>query len=328
MRCHHSTGPAVGGGRSSACRRTSSAQWNFPIRPKLGVGSRLHWADRMFCDGKVFLTLEHNNTWTAHVPEAAVLKKQWDQETEHSKRERSRLQRGCILLTKELKLSEEQSDLNLLDWSSRNILAVALNNNVYLWDAAQGDIHLLMKMEREEDYISSLSWTKEGNYLAVGTSDCKVQVSVTMYVWLLADVLDEVCGLKWSPDGRYLASGGNDNLALAWCPWQSNILASGGGTSDRHIRTWNVNTGSCISSLDTQSQVMALFLSLGVSMCFFLKCAFPKFTTCVLNCRSHRFCLHPTIKNWSLHMGMPTTMLSFGSIPLLPRLQNLMLILI
>ncbi|MEQ2263485.1 hypothetical protein XENORESO_008327, partial [Xenotaenia resolanae] len=65
--------------------------------------------------------------------------------------------------------------LNLLDWSSRNILAVALNNNVYLWDAAQGDIHLLMKMEREEDYISSLSWTKEGNYLAVGTSDCKVQ---------------------------------------------------------------------------------------------------------------------------------------------------------
>ncbi|MEQ2242000.1 hypothetical protein ILYODFUR_031256 [Ilyodon furcidens] len=71
-------------------------------------GSRLHWADRMFCDGKVFLTLEHN-TWTAHVPEAAALKKQWDQETEHSKRERSRLQEGCILLTKELKLSEEQS---------------------------------------------------------------------------------------------------------------------------------------------------------------------------------------------------------------------------
>ncbi|MEQ2263486.1 hypothetical protein XENORESO_008328 [Xenotaenia resolanae] len=72
-------------------------------------GSRLHWADRMFCDGKVFLTLEHNNTWTAHVPEAAALKKQWDQETEHSKRERSCLQEGCILLTKELKLSEEQS---------------------------------------------------------------------------------------------------------------------------------------------------------------------------------------------------------------------------
>lgn len=94
----------------------------------------------------------------------------------------------------------------------------------------------------------------------------------------------EVCGLKWSPDGRYLASGGNDNLlqiwqakagfnyteaqpqytftqhqaavkALAWCPWQPSLLASGGGTADRHIRFWNCNTGSCVSSVDTKSQV-------------------------------------------------------------------------
>ncbi|XP_070830752.1 cell division cycle protein 20 homolog isoform X1 [Chaetodon trifascialis] len=254
--------------------------------------------------------------------------------------------------------------LNLLDWSSRNVIAVALHNSVYLWDATQGDIILLMKLEREEDYICSLSWTKEGSYLAVGTSDCKVQLwdvemqkrlrsmashtsRVGSLSWndhvlsrygcfLISDakykscnfsglvvgltrnispshsgsrsghihhhdvrVADhhiatisghsqEVCGLKWSPDGRYLASGGNDNLvcvwprvqegsasnssqvvrcwsehqgavkALAWCPWQTNILASGGGTSDRHIRIWNVNSGSCISSLDTQSQISSL----------------------------------------------------------------------
>ncbi|CAI9762211.1 unnamed protein product [Fraxinus pennsylvanica] len=68
----------------------------------------------------------------------------------------------------------------------------------------------------------------------------------------------EVCGLTWSASGQQLASGGNDNLlhiwdrstassnaptqwlhrlqehtaafqGLAWCPWQGNLLASGGG---------------------------------------------------------------------------------------------------
>ncbi|KAM9844608.1 cell division cycle protein 20 homolog [Aulostomus maculatus] len=221
--------------------------------------------------------------------------------------------------------------LNLLDWSSRNIMAVALHNSVYLWDASQGDITLLMTMESEEDYICSLSWTKEGSHLAVGTSDCKVQLwdvenqkrlrsmashtarvgslswnehvlssgsrsghihhhdvrVADHHIFTLMRHSQEVCGLKWSPDGRYLASGGNDNLlcvwprvpegsgsydnqavrcwtehqgaikALAWCPWQPNILASGGGTSDRRINIWNVNS-SCIGSLDTQSQISSL----------------------------------------------------------------------
>lgn len=32
--------------------------------------------------------------------------------------------------------------------------------------------------------------------------------------------------------------------ALAWCPWQNHVLASGGGTADRTIRFWNCNTGN------------------------------------------------------------------------------------
>ncbi|KAF1383859.1 hypothetical protein PFLUV_G00136220 [Perca fluviatilis] len=222
--------------------------------------------------------------------------------------------------------------LNLIDWSSRNVLAVALHNSVYLLDASQGDITLLMRLESEDIYICSLSWTKEGTYLAIGTSDCKIQLwdvynqkrlrslashtsrvaslswndhvltsgsrsghihhhdvrVADHHIFTLTGHSQEVCGLKWSPDGRYLASGGNDNLvyvwprmqegtntnsvqcwsdhqgavkALAWCPWQPNILASGGGTSDRHIRIWNVNSGSCISSLDTQSQISSLLFS-------------------------------------------------------------------
>jgi cell division cycle protein 20 (cofactor of APC complex) len=103
----------------------------------------------------------------------------------------------------------------------------------------------------------------------------------------MEDHEQEVCGLKWSPSGQQLASGGNDNLlhlwdaaaassqgptpylhrlddhqaavkALAWCPFQSNLLASGGGTADRCIKFWNTHTGSCVNSIDTNSQVCAL----------------------------------------------------------------------
>lgn len=63
-----------------------------------------------------------------------------------------------------------------MDWSSGNVLAVALDNSVYLWNASSGDILQLLQMEQPGDYVSSVAWIKEGNYLAVGTSNAEVQV--------------------------------------------------------------------------------------------------------------------------------------------------------
>lgn len=76
------------------------------------------------------------------------------------------------------------ADLNLVDWSSGNVLAVALDNSVYLWNAGSGDILQLLQMEQPGDYISSVAWIKEGNYLAVGTSNAEVQVSLVPLWWL------------------------------------------------------------------------------------------------------------------------------------------------
>ena len=46
--------------------------------------------------------------------------------------------------------------------------------------------------------------------------------------------------------------------ALAWCPWQPNVLASGGGTADRCIRLWNGSHGTLLNTIDTKSQVCSL----------------------------------------------------------------------
>ncbi|CAK6966888.1 uncharacterized protein LOC128369646 [Scomber scombrus] len=76
-------------------------------------GSQLHWTDRVLYDGEVYLTLDHNDTWTAHIPQALALKVLWDQAEQRTRTERIRLQEGCIKLMRELKLSEEQSGNHL-----------------------------------------------------------------------------------------------------------------------------------------------------------------------------------------------------------------------
>ena len=46
--------------------------------------------------------------------------------------------------------------------------------------------------------------------------------------------------------------------ALAWCPWQRNLLATGGGSSDKTMRFWNIETGKNINVVNTDSQVCSL----------------------------------------------------------------------
>lgn len=46
--------------------------------------------------------------------------------------------------------------------------------------------------------------------------------------------------------------------ALAWCPWQRDVLASGGGTADRSVRLWNSTLGTNLCTIDTGSQVCAM----------------------------------------------------------------------
>ena len=70
--------------------------------------------------------------------------------------------------------------------------------------------------------------------------------------------------MKWSSDNNYLASGGNDNIvfvweprmnkyvgklsehsaavkALAWSPHKTTLLATGGGSTDKSIKLWDIN---------------------------------------------------------------------------------------
>jgi cell division cycle 20, cofactor of APC complex len=165
--------------------------------------------------------------------------------------------------------------------------------DVQLWDAGAG--RQVRSMRGHAARVGSLDWN--GATLSSGSRDASIvnhDVRLKEHaVATLAGHTQEVCGLRWSPDGTMLASGANDNTlclwdaatsssagvragaatiaprftltahqaavkALAWCPWQRGLLASGGGTADRCIKTWNAGTGALLQSVDTGSQVSAL----------------------------------------------------------------------
>ncbi|CAI8589410.1 unnamed protein product [Vicia faba] len=189
--------------------------------------------------------------------------------------------------------------LNLLDWGSANVLAIALGNTVYLWDASNGSTSELMTVDDEDGPVTSVSWAPDGRHIAVGLNNSEVQLwdtaSDKQLRTLRGGHRQRVGSLAWNNhilttggmDGQQLASGGNDNLlyiwdrgtasstsptqwlhrledhtsavkALAWCPFQGNLLATGGGSGDRSIKFWNTHTGACLNSIDTGSQMAEL----------------------------------------------------------------------
>lgn len=154
-------------------------------------------------------------------------------------------------------------------------------HEVQLWDVDQ--MKQLRSMKSHTARVSSMSWNN--HILSTGGRDAKIcnhDVRVREHlqsVWSAHQ--QEVCGLKWSPGGAQLASGGNDNTAyiwenrmdkpmhtftdhtaavkaIAWSPHEENLLATGAGTADRHIRFWSTRTGTCVNSIDTKSQVCSL----------------------------------------------------------------------
>jgi cell division cycle protein 20 (cofactor of APC complex) len=49
--------------------------------------------------------------------------------------------------------------------------------------------------------------------------------------------------------------------ALSWCPWNTGVLATGGGKQDGTIKLWNVFSGVLKNSIETNSQVSGLIWS-------------------------------------------------------------------
>ncbi|KAK2787757.1 ubiquitin-protein transferase activating protein [Onygenales sp. PD_12] len=156
------------------------------------------------------------------------------------------------------------------------------SGEVQIWDVEEGT--KLRSMYGHDTRVGVMGWSK--HTLSTGARSGLVfnhDVRIAQHKTAeLVSHTSEVCGLEWRSDGAQLATGGNDNLvsiwdsrslsapkftktnhraavkALSWCPWQLNLLATGGGSYDRHIHFWNTTTGARTNSIDTGSQVTSL----------------------------------------------------------------------
>ncbi|CAG0889025.1 unnamed protein product [Darwinula stevensoni] len=154
--------------------------------------------------------------------------------------------------------------LNLVDWSSQNVLAVGLGCCVWLWSACTSQVTKLCDLSASGDSVTSVAWCDRGHLVAVGTHKGQVQVwdvGATKMVGLLEGHSARVGALAWN--GEALASGSRDRLilhrdtrspptlaerrlvghrqevcGLKWSP-DNQYLASGG--NDNKLFIWNLS---------------------------------------------------------------------------------------
>ena len=179
--------------------------------------------------------------------------------------------------TKVLDAPSLQDDfyLNLVDWSSQNVLAVGLGNCVYLWSAATSKVTQLCDLTETEDVVTSVAWSEGGRHLAVGSSRGEVQLwdaSNQKLIRVMGGHSARIGALSWkqsssggaptSNSSSLLASGSRDRLihlrdprsdspyemrlsahkqevcGLKWSFDERSMLASGG--NDNKLLVWDI----------------------------------------------------------------------------------------
>ncbi len=158
--------------------------------------------------------------------------------------------------------------LNLVDWSSTNVLAVGLGSCVYLWSACTSKVTKLCDLGRD-DCVTSVCWTQRGTHIAVGTNIGEVQIwdalkckkirtmgghsgRVGTMAWnsrcLASGSRDRVIYLRDVRDAKYfnsqLVSHKQEVCGLKWS-FDDQQLASGG--NDNKLFVWNVHSSNPVA---------------------------------------------------------------------------------
>ncbi|XP_030326336.1 cell division cycle protein 20 homolog B isoform X3 [Strigops habroptila] len=184
-------------------------------------------------------------------------------------------------------LNSSSKYISSLAWIKEGTcLAIGTSDGeVQLWDIETKK--RLRNMFGHLSVVGALSWNhyilSSGSRLgSIHHHDVRV---AQHHVGTLCQNKQSICSLKWSLTNQWLASGSSHGIlniwpndpgvklqsqplktiphssavkAMDWCPWQSKVLATGGGMKDGILRVWDINHEKIIQSAATDSQICSL----------------------------------------------------------------------
>ncbi|NXK13058.1 CD20B protein, partial [Herpetotheres cachinnans] len=194
---------------------------------------------------------------------------------------------GALQAIERIDLNSSSKYISSLAWIKEGTcLAIGTSDGeVQLWDIETKK--RLRNMFGHLSVVGALSWNhhilSSGSRLgSIHHHDVRV---AQHHVGTLRHNKKSICSLKWSLTNQLLASGSSDGMlniwpsdpgvklqlqplktiphssavkAMNWCPWQSKVLATGGGMKDGILRVWDINCEKIIQSAATDSQVCSL----------------------------------------------------------------------
>ncbi|CAE1163668.1 CDC20 [Acanthosepion pharaonis] len=178
----------------------------------------------------------------------------------------------------------ERAFLTSLSWNeSGKLLSVGTNGGeVLLLDAERTKL-LISFRSSEKSHISALAWNDEAfcSGSVAGNICLHDERQPTEHVTYIGRHRS-MFSLKFSLH-NYLASGGSDGVvniwdirklakcnkieahgitkALTWCPWRSNVIATGGYDEDGSIKIWHASTAKLLSQTKINSKVCSMIWS-------------------------------------------------------------------
>ncbi|KAF7197171.1 putative WD repeat-containing protein C13G6.08 [Pseudocercospora fuligena] len=182
-----------------------------------------------------------------------------------------------MVLTEELLVGDEIGNVYYysVEWPSQD------KRDLFDW---HGSMTLMARISCHSQQVCGIAWSRDGEYFATGGNDNQLFLFETRKLFCRSrrrsmDSSSTMNVRNGNPTGNSAVSGQGQVLAItpgqekhlfslnaavkaiAFAPWQSSLIAAGGGSNDRCIHFFHALSGASLATIDCHAQITSLVWS-------------------------------------------------------------------